>query len=290
MQIYAPGELSRPQLERIMIYGMNKLGKTRTALAMPRNAKWGKVVYIAVEPNAEDLKPVMDTSGVYIVKPNPPMGVAWDPLETFVEIATKDWKALDPEINTLVFDSGTQMARTLLEAYAMNAVMQKGHVSMGKKGTASYHAVPDKADFGGAQAGHEWVRQHLFNQPLHLIMLYGQDWFEPKSGSLDELVGGPATVGFATIRDLPGVFDTVLRAIPGGQSRFALQTEKQGAWPAAIRHSQPGRRFGTNGVYSLQDDPRHFWVDYDAFIAGDLPAPPAGPSVQPPNIVQPSWA
>lgn len=286
-QIYKPGELNREPLERIMIYGAPKLGKTRLALSIPRNEKWGKVAYIAIEKNSEDLKTVVNVDGVYVAKPGNVEGQPWDPLEEFVQYATMDWKSVDPEIKTIVVDSGTVMALDLLNAYAANDTVQKAHRMVGKKGTKSYHAQPDKSDFGWAQGSHQFILDHFANQPLHLIVLYHQDWVEPKSGSMDDMMGGPATVGFATIRTLPGWFDTVLRVTPGSTRRFAVQTERIGAWPAEIRNKRLGARLGINGVYDLNDDPSHFWADYDNFIAGTGPINTQKPAVS--IAPQPTW-
>ena len=288
---------ARPTLERICLYGRAKSGKTRTAMALPKGPKWGKKAYIAVDENSEYLKTVLDKSDVVLFKPGPPEGHTgpFDPLEDFVKLMRMDYKAEDPEIGTLVIDTMSQVVQDLLRAYAENDTVQKNHVKVGIKGTPSYHAQPDKSDFGAAQRSHDFLVQHAFKQPLHIIAIYHEDWVEAKSGGLDELTGGPATVGIAAIREVPKMYDTVLRMVQIA-GRFGIQTERQGAWPAEIRHAKVNARLGNNGLYALRDDPTHFWVDYDQFVTpgadapvGPTPAPPVQVVTQPPPV-QAAWA
>jgi hypothetical protein len=264
--------LKQHRLERIMIYAKSKMGKSRLATSMPRNEKWGKIAYIAGEKNSELLLSTIDKSGIHVVKPGPNEGSnRWDPLEDYVELATRDWKKVDPDIGTIVIDSGSIVSEDLMRFYVDTGAVQKNHRSLGKENTPSYHGAPDKGDYGAVQASHNFILDHLWNQPLHLIVLYGEDWTEAKAGGLDELTGGPLTVGYAQIRTLPGRFDTVLRLTSAGTAPFAVQTERQGPWVAGIRHDQVGRRLGQNGYYPLKDDTRGFWEDFDPFVAGVVP-------------------
>jgi hypothetical protein len=266
--------LQQRRLERIMIYGKPKTGKTRLVGALPRNEKWGEILYVACDRNSELLPSIIDRTKIHVVKPGPAEGQTHvDLLEDLVEIFTKDWKAEYPGVGTIVVDTGTVMTGDLMQFYVDTKKVQENHKKLGREGTKSYHAQADKGDFGGAQSSHGFLLDHLWLQPLHLVVLYHEDWVEPKSGGLDELTGGPMTVGIAQIRTLPGRFDTVLRTVSNiGAARFAVQTERQGAWPAEVRQGNVGLRLGQSGHYALADDPRSFWEDFDLFVEGKGPA------------------
>lgn len=272
MRVFKDGEFPQDeQWERIAIYGKNKAGKTRTATSMPRDEKWGKVAYVGVDPNSVQLRSVLHPEGIIRIDPYPEDPAAkWDPLTTFVDLALMDYRAeIDPGIRTIVVDTATQMSRILLHAYADTGVAQQGHRALGMKNTRYYHAQPDKSDFGAAQRTHDFFLQKLWDRPYHLIVLYQETWIEATSGGLDEMVGGPETVGSAQVRNLPSLYDTVLRATVSPSGAPALLTQRMGPWPAGIRMAATGKGaiLGGSPVFQLKEDPRHFWEEYDKLVA-----------------------
>lgn len=257
------------RLERILIYGAGKTRKTQLATSIPRDEKWGKVLYVAVDEHSENLPSVLHPEGILVANYKPPRvtgkPVKWDPLTDYVHAATHDWKSEYPDVNTIIVDTATQMSEQLMDAYVATGAVQSGHKKLGKENTLTYHAQPDKGDFGGAQRSTKFILDYFFDQPMHLIVLFHQHWSEPKEGSLEALVGGPATVGEAQIRVLPGLFDTVLRVVAGSNGDVSVHTEPTPVWPAGIRHRKMGKRLG---VIKMPDDPREFWTKhYDPLVA-----------------------
>lgn len=275
-EIYLEGQQASDQMwERMALYGKNKAGKTRLATSIPRNEKWGKIAYIGADYKSIQLRSVLHKEGIIRVDPRAPYDKPYDPLTSFVSLVRKKWREeVDPEIRTIIIDTATQMSRDLLYAYADTGVVQSGHRSLGVKGQDTYHAAPDKGDYGAAQRSHDHILELVWDRPYHLIVLYQETWVEAQSGGLDELVGGPETVGSAQVRPLPSLYDVVLRATYG-PSGPVVCTERQGPWPAGIRHA--GKSMG---IVKLQEDPRHFWLEYDKLVEPLFPPPPIA-SAQP---------
>lgn len=257
--------------ERICVYGPGKTRKTQLVTSMPRDKKWGKIIYIAADETSEQLPSVLHPEGMFVADPKPKREpgkmVKWDPLTEYVNLATRDWKSEFPDANTVVLDTATQMTEQIMEAYVATGAVQAGHKTLGKPNTLTFHGQPDKGDYGGAQRSCMFIIQYLLDLPMHLVVLFHQHWSEPKEGSLEALVGGPATVGEAQIRVIPGLFDTVLRLSADGKGDVSVHTEPTAVWPAGIRHRRMGQRLGT---VKMGDDPRDFWTKhYDPLVAPD---------------------
>lgn len=258
--------------ERILIYGSPKSAKTRLATALPWGPKWGdKAIYVAADPGAGSLRSVLlgDRPRLVPVIPRPDVGngTPYDPLHEAVSAAVANWKETHGA-GVLIWDTLTQTAHDLLEAYAKLGNYATQQITFGKRGSAEFHAHPTPGDYGAAQNSVcEHLMGHLFAQPLHLIVITHEDWSEPKNAG--ECVGGPATVGQATIKSLPGRFDTVIRCEARRRSdpgkapsvQFIARTQPHGPWIAGIRN--PGVNLPD---VILAEDPRHFWQEYDKLV------------------------
>ena len=255
--------------ERVIIYGAPKSSKTRLATSLPWGPKWGeKAIYVAADPGSSSLRSVLlpDRAHLVPVVPRPETG-SYDPLHEAVMIATSNWKE-SHGASTLIWDTLTQTAHELLEAYARLGNFASGQITFGKRGSPEYHAQPTVGDYGAAQNSCEHLMGHLFAQPLNLIVITHEDWAEPKNAG--ECIGGPATVGQATIKTLPGRFDTVIRcearrrSEPGKPptSQFIARANPHPPWIAGIRN--PGVNLPD---MILAEDPRHFWQEYDKLVS-----------------------
>lgn len=256
--------------ERVIIYGDAKTLKTRLATALPWGGMWGeKAIYIAADLNAINLRSVLtvDKEHLVPVEPRPEKG-KYDPLAEAVACASRPWVTEYPGARTLIWDTITQTAFDILAHYARLGNYAKEQITFGKPGTPEHHAHPTMGDYGAAQNSVcEHVLGLIFQQPLHVIVLAHADWHEPKEGG--EIVGGPATIGGAKIKTLPGRFDSVIhtevkyKGEPGKPRvpEFMARTQKHGIWIAGVR----GQR-GMPDTILNPADPRDFWRAYEEAI------------------------
>jgi hypothetical protein len=188
-------------------------------------------------------------------------------LHEAVAAATGDW--VSHGAGTIIWDTITQTAHDLLEAYAKIGNYAQQQITFGKRNTPEFHAHPTPGDYGAAQNSVcEHLMGHLFGQPLNLIVIAHEDWSESKNSG--EVVGGPSTVGQATIKSLPGRFDTVIRCEakrrqePGKPpvATYIAHTQPHGSWIAGVRN--PGVNLPD---IILAEDPRHFWQEYDKLVS-----------------------
>lgn len=258
--------------ERICIYGPPKTGKSRLGLSLPTGPKspWGeKVIYITADPGSDNLRPVLAKYRGSIVPVRMP---GKDYLDESVEIATKDWKKVVPGAGTLVWDTMTETSKQLLQQYANSGVFSDNHaVQLGKRGTKSWHTSPMMGDYGAAQNSVGFILEHLWEQPLNIIMLFHQRWVEPKAGSADGLIGGPEIVGKEGVRWIPGKFDNVFRTErinsgPAADAKFIVHTTQRGIWHAGYRNNKISSSLPK--VVELDADPVKFWEDFLEEVKG----------------------
>jgi len=258
--------------ERVCVYGPPKTGKSRLATSVPtgRDSPWGeKVLYVCADAGSDNLRPVMTKYRGDIV---PIVMEGKDLLEESVEIATKDWKKEVPGAGTLVWDTMTETSKQLLQQYANSGVFSDNHaVQVGKRGTKSWHTSPMQGDYGAAQNSVGYILEHLWTQPLNIIVLFHQRWIEPKKNSADGLMGGPEICGREGVRWIPGKFDNVFRTErvnsgPASEAKFIVHTTQRGIWHAGYRSNKASG--GLPGAVQLQPDPGHFWIDFLKEVRG----------------------
>lgn len=254
---------------RILGYGTPKAGKTRLMCAFPE--EWGRAAYIAADPEAERLDSVLPVHRDRIDVFKPVYGdSSLAVLTENTAIATGDWK--QNGYGVLIWDTMTYTAMDLLDEYAkLGKFTSTGPMVFGTKGTPEYHAHPTPGDFGAAQSTVYHLIRHLFKQPLHVIVLCHSGWTEPKGGDGAGLIGGPATVGAAQIKELSGMFTGVIhceasrprRGQGEGNPVYTAYNNPHGIWQAGTRMP------GTLRDIPLGPDPSHFWVEWEAGIRGE---------------------
>lgn len=276
------GSPTSERLERILIYGDPKVGKTRLATSL--TDRFGDSLYVASDPGADGLSSVLQQyrSRLRPVSAEYPKGKPFtandNPHKDAFVVACQDWVgpgapkewAGKAPIKTLIWDTMTASALSIL-AYVADSgqFSEKAHIGLGQPGSVEHQKIPMQGDFMATQGIVSRLVDFLFKQPLHLIVICHSGYDEPREGGSVE--GGPTTVGKATIRSFPGRFDTVIhltrrsssatavgQASPG--SSVTAWTERHGMWSAGIRS---GHANNPMPKLDLDADPINFWQAYD---------------------------
>lgn len=273
------GSPTSERLERILIYGDPKTGKTRLATSL--TARFGDFAYVAADPGSSGLASVLsgyrDRARVISMLSGASPSVQDNPHRDAFLVACNDWLGKSPSewagkppIKTIVWDTMTATALDIL-AYVANSgqFSEKAHIGLGQPGSVEHQKIPMQGDFMATQGIVSRLVDFLFKQPLHLIVICHSGYDEPREGGNVE--GGPTTVGKATIRSFPGRFDTVIHLTrrssatgtgnPG--SAVTAWTERHGMWSAGIRSKHE-----TNPIpkIDLNPDPVNFWLQYDQVV------------------------
>ena len=245
--------------ERICVYGGPKVGKTTLVTSLPWGSYWGeKAAYVAYDDNSETLKSVLKHNKERLLVLKPDGDPTW--MREAVGLARRDWRG--EGCGTLIWDTMTATAQKILTEYANSGVFSEKHaVQVGDRKDGSWHTSPMEGDYGAAQNTLALLHEHLWLQPINLIVIFHDDVAEPKSGSVDGLMGGPATVGKKAIRWIPAKYDTVLRmeriqTNPESQ-RVVVNTTQRGIWPAGVRGDDPNVKLPSQ--VTVDRDPKAFW-------------------------------
>ena len=273
VQLIDPSKTQR--LERILIYGDPKTGKTRLATSLPDS--WGRVLYVGADAGAESLAPVLATyrNRLVVLKPSGGTDPKSNPHYDAFDIATRDWTKevgrIGEGVKTLVWDTMTSTALDILSYVATSGQFSAGaHISLGTPGSAEHQKLPMQGDYMATHNIISRLVDFLFKQPLHLIVICHATFDEPRDGGGAE--GGPATAGKATVRSFPGRFDAVIHlqrrsSGAGGvgmggaaaSSVVTAFTERHGIWSAGVRS---GHASNPMPRVDLASDPRHFWESW----------------------------
>lgn len=277
------GSPTTERLERILIYGDPKTGKTRLATSL--TPRFGDALYVASDPGSDSLSSVLNAYRPRIrpvsmeFPKGKPLTATDNPHRDSFHIACNDWIgsgvpaewAGKPPIKTLIWDTMTATAQDILAYVATSGQFsQSAHVGLGAPGSVEHQKLPMQGDYMAAHNIISRLVDFLFKQPLHLIVICHATYDEPREGGSVE--GGPATTGKATVRSFPGRFDTVIhltrRATTSGgvgpgtapSPSVTAWTERHGIWSAGIRS---GHTTNPLPKLDLESDPINFWKQYD---------------------------
>lgn len=268
--------------ERICLMGTPGCGKTQLAGAIPWSTKkWGdRGIYIAADSGSAGLDSVLEDDRKHLIPvrlipktvKDPKTGeerLVVDVNEFMSQALATNWKARYPDVGTLIVDTFTEPAQTVLAAIASANPFGGGHVSYGTG--ISQVNLPSMPDYGAAQAAvKRWI-QLAFNQPLNLVALFHGDFVEPEQGETGTIYGGPATVGKALVRYIAGKFHNVFlvesrnSSVRVGnevkvQTKYTVYTEQKGIWHAKMRLG----RANPMPSFDITNNQRAFWQAYDA--------------------------
>jgi len=249
--------------ERICIYGRAGTGKSRLALSVP--ADWGKIVYYAADLNSEQLPSISPDKRGRVI---PVIPEGDNPMVNFQQFTMMDWKAIDPEIGTIVVDTYTKVALDTI-SYAANSqsMDREKHYVIGDPHNGG-QAIPNRGDYQAIDALSRGYLDMIFTRQrdFHIIFVMHED---VKLIEGVQAVGGPAHPGRAMTEYLPGQFSTVIRVIretvlvPGNDAPEEVVvaiTEGDGKFISKIRTSDEVAANPLAKVF-LDRNPSSYWTD-----------------------------
>lgn len=251
--------------ERIALYGPPKTGKSQLVTSLPWDTeKWGrKAVYYATDPGSETMRSVFkeNREHLHVVLPD-----RKNVLEHACKTMTTDWKK-EVDASTLIWDTTTETSRRLLREYANSGVFSASHNV--KVGSGKFmHVSPMQGDYMAVHNSMSFIMELAWDQPLHLIFLFHDDYAEPQGGSPEGLHGGPSIVGKAAIKWVAGRFDSVLRTekrSSAGSEKYIVRTSSKGIWVAGVRNPNPVCPLPSE-VEIVPGNQRAFWNAYDKAV------------------------
>lgn len=269
-------------VRRIMGYGDPKAGKTRLFTALPWGPIWGeRAAYVAWDVSSSELGSVLpeNRDRLLVITPEAKeiedpktkeRKLVYDPYEEAVRIARHNWA--EDGCGTLIWDTMTKTSWEILSAVAKGKDMtvSKGYASpltIGDRKSDAFLAQPAPADYGIAQQAVFDILEFLNHQPINVIVLCHS--VDDDNQGKGDMIGGPATVGRATIKALAGYFNNLFRVtiqstkVPGSNPpkydrKRVVQTEPQSYWMAGF--NQPNEK-NPIGTYDLEGPGRcrRFW-------------------------------
>jgi hypothetical protein len=282
MKVHDEGTPTTPN-HFVALYGPPKSGKTRLAGSLPWGGVWGdEAVYCAWDPGSAALTsiPKAHRAHLKVVTPSITKDIKgnsrFDPLTEAVQMASFNWKEKYPKVGTLIWDTMTETSRLLLHAYADTGTFSDKHLTFGKPGDNTFHAAPMEGDYGAAQRSTMFILEHLFRQPLNLIILFHDTVVSPSKerGETFTTYGGPAIAGKAGTQVIAGRFDNLFRVeceprLDNGKIRpkHFLYTIPKGAWIAGFRNPITGEN--PLARVELLPDPSPFWAQFAEIQGGN---------------------
>lgn len=261
-------------LERICLMGPPGGGKTKLAGDLPFGTpKWGeRGIYIASDSGSAGLDSVSFASRERLIpvylKPSEVNGKLVIDTNAFMcEALSNNWKAQYPDVGTIIVDTFTEPAKTILGDIADSGVTG-GHVTVGAGVSRTNN--PSPSDYGLAQQQVTRWLKFAFGQPLNLVAIFHGDFVEPEQGESGTIFGGPATVGKALVRYIAGKFHNVFlvecknQSVRVGnevkvQTKYMVHTEQKGIWHAKIRLGGPNPM----PSFDITNNTKGFWEAYD---------------------------
>lgn len=273
-----------PPRERIIIYGRAGIGKSRLALMLPENEKWGEILYYASDDSSEWLTsiPPAARARIHVIKPRGDQH-----LQNFQEFCMRDWKnilgpdkkplAVQPyaKVGTIVVDTFSTIAFRVIQQIAdYGFITREEHFKIGDPEDGGF-AIPTRSDYQGLESGCKGFLDSIFDKQrdFNIIFVCHQ---EAKEISKGLMAGGPAVPGRRMLEDLPASFNTVFRVIkepvlvPGKSvpvMKPLVLTSNDGYFIAKLREGDVLNE-GKFDRVPLDPNPVTFWEQHDARMEG----------------------
>jgi len=257
----------RAKRELILIYGIPGSGKTRLATSLP--PRFGRIAYFALDKGSEALASVLPhyKDRIDVFKPD------WeDPIVGAAMIELTDWKK--EGYDTIVLDTFTTLAKTWLNYVAQEGHFQEKRNYIGTPGKPGFVALPDKGHYGGtATIIQNFIDGLIDHQPeVNIVCLCHEYLREKDDKGQGSVLGGPATVGKASLEWLAAQFSTVIRMDRKVEQTFKdnVRGEKLSLIARMAQHGNYIARRNEGGLggnplpkLTLEPDPINFWTAYD---------------------------
>lgn len=246
----------------ICLTGEAKSGKTRLACAVNRGdpQQFGeRSVYVAIDPEAARLGSVLleDVENMEVVTLSP----GKDVFSELKGIYEYDWKK--EGIKTVITDTMTIWSQDMMAQLTNAGNFSDKHIQLSKGGNV-YQPMP--GDFLGTETLLFDLLRTQVSSGMNHISLYHEREDRPEAGQPGKPVGGPATVGRASIRKIAAWYNSVLRLAVRQKRRTdlskpveyerVLYTAPHDIWLCGLR--TPHLKNPIPEII-VQDDPANVW-------------------------------
>lgn len=225
----------------VALTGAGKTGKSRFACAAMRGdpEQYGeKAVYVAIDPEASSLGSILpeDREKLEVVTLD-------GKKDFFAELkGVYEYPWLKEGYNTVITDTMTIWSQEMLAQLTNSGNFSDKHIQLSKDGKV-FQPMP--GDFLGVETLlFSLLRSQLASGMNHITLFHERE-DRPEPGTPGEPVGGPATVGKASIRKISAWYNTVLRIEVKPKKRTDLKqpleyerilhTAPHGIWQAGLR-------------------------------------------------------
>lgn len=245
----------------ICMVGAGESGKTRLACAANRAAPdWfgEKSVYIAIDPEAASLGSVLpaDRNNMEVIALDSNKDVA----SQVSSIYSYPWRK--EGFTTVITDTMTVLSQVILAQVTNSGKFSDRHIELGDG-----IKQPMQGDFLATNTLIMSLLRKQLASGLNHITLFHEQEVRPEPGQPGEPIGGPATVGKASIRSIVNWYNTVLHIVRRPKKRTqplapleyerVVHTAGHGIWQAKLRTADL-----TNPVpeIAMDADPANVWT------------------------------
>lgn len=262
----------------ICIAGSGEAGKSRLAAACVRAAPdWfgTRAAYIAIDPESASLSSILpqDQANLEVIG----LDLGRDVYEQVKAVYNHNWAA--EGITTIITDTASVLTQAMLAQFAASGKFagSRGdqHINIG-----SGENLPMPADYQAVNTLFmSLLRRQQASGLNHLTLFHDQE-VRPEPGQPGDPIGGPATVGKASIRTIINWYNTALHLVKRTKRRVDLtkpveyervvHTTGHGIWQAKLRVNDKSREVPE---ILMDYDPASVWTTLNTIInAKDAPA------------------
>jgi len=245
----------------ICLYGGGGGGKSRLSAACCRAwpEQFGeRAVYVAIDPETESLGPILREDRPNLERIT--LDAGKDAFAQLDDIYQFNWRA--EGFGTVITDTMTVFSQLLHSQLTNSGKFSDRHIDLGNG-----MKQPMQGDYlaTGTLIGALLRRQQATG--LNHITLFHEQEVRPDAGQPGEPIGGPSTVGKASVRTTVNWYNTVLHAVRRPKKRTDLTkpveyervvyTDGHGIWQAKLRTHHP-----TNPAPEIvmDSDPANVWL------------------------------